>query len=203
MGTAQRGERRVRGGGGAGALTAAPLAVASPTPAWGCLRSHAFPPFRAHSPTASHAADLHRCSLRSCARAEYPGVPWSTLEYPGVRRDLHRCSCALAPARPSAARDVPDRPLPLAPPSVHATVLRCRFGEGGTNPFRRHAHMTRMRCECTFPAHSADRNLTGVASQAKPLLAANLEVRVPVPLRFSARRCARWVAGGTDWGAKQ
>ena len=87
----------------------------------------------------------------------------------------HYCSCALAPARPSAEHDAPDRPLLSAHSCACAAVPLRHARRGRTNPCRGHAHVIHdaQRMHLSRALSRTSR----VALQAKPLTAATLEVR--------------------------
>jgi hypothetical protein len=66
-----------------------------------------------------------------------------------------RCSCALAPARPSVERDAPDLPLLSAHSFACAAVPLRHARRGRTNTSRGHAHGTTDALRMRLPAHSA------------------------------------------------
>jgi hypothetical protein len=104
----------------------------------------------------------------------------------------HYCSCALAPARPSAECDAPDRPLLSAHSCACAVVPPRHAQRGRTNTFRAHAHVT-SRCTANAPSRPLSRT-SRVVLQAQPLMAATKEVR-PLAMRVGvsggARECTR------------
>ena len=104
----------------------------------------------------------------------------------------HYCPCALAPARPPAERDAPDRPMPSAHSCACAAVPLRHAQRGRTSPFGGHAHVT-SRCTANAPSRPLSRT-SRVALQAQPLLAATKEVRslaVRVGAGGGARKCTR------------
>ena len=103
-------------------------------------------------------------------------------------------SCALALARPRAEHDAPDLPLPSVPPCACGAVLLRHAQRGRNNTLRSHTHAAHDALRMHLPAHSA--GPSRVVSQAKPLKAANAEVR-PLAARVSVRGGAR---RRTWWG---
>ncbi len=157
-------------------------------------RPAAMPPVSCRNMAWRFARALDHSGAYAAAVAQAPtfGPSFTTFSRRHRAQRPHYCSCALAPARPSADCDAPDRPLLSAHSCACAAVPLRHAQRGRTSTFRGHAPVT-SRCTANAPSGPLNRT-SRVALQAQPLMAATKEVRslaVRVRVGSGARECTR------------